>query len=334
MENGLINDSVLFSVIVPIYNNVDYLDNCIKSILSQTYGHYELILVNDGSTDSSHIVCCKYSENKHVRYINKPNGGVSSARNAGLKIAFGDYIVFVDSDDILMSDALYVYSLAIQAYAPDIVKAGYIKEYWDRRRNIISTKEEKIIKDHGEMLHEIIANSYEGFLWNSAFRKEVIGDLLFDENLDYLEDHVFSCNVFSRCKSMVLLPQPVYKYIIYERKSLSSVSDPFKILNSVICLYHARLNLIKDSSSFDSAKRECVKDIKEPVYWALQTIYTLTHTYSERRAFANYLLSNELKTDSTLLLFRLRHFPFVVSDFLYKFVFFRMRIIKKIKSLK
>ena len=90
----------LLSIITPVYNVESYLDRCIQSILTQSYYHIELILVDDGSSDRSSIICDEWSvKDNRVRVIHKANGGVSSARNAGLEIAHGDYLTFVDPDD-------------------------------------------------------------------------------------------------------------------------------------------------------------------------------------------------------------------------------------------
>lgn len=95
----------MISIIVPVYNTEKYLDQCIQSILSQTYTDYELLLVDDGSTDSSGVICDRYAEqDSRVREFHKPNGGVSSARNMGLDNARGEWIGWVDSDDYIDAD--------------------------------------------------------------------------------------------------------------------------------------------------------------------------------------------------------------------------------------
>ena len=104
---------MLFSVIVPIYKIEKYLSRCIDSVLAQTFGDYELILVDDGSPDNSPKLCDKWAEkDKRVKVIHKPNGGVSSARNEGLKVAKGEYICFCDSDDEVLPN-----------YCEDLLKA-------------------------------------------------------------------------------------------------------------------------------------------------------------------------------------------------------------------
>ena len=100
-------DKTKLSIIIPVYNAEDYLSRCLDSILNQAMNSYEVILVDDGSTDSSALICDRYSAtDPRFRTVHKSNGGVSSARNAGLNLAKGEYIMFVDSDDALASDAL------------------------------------------------------------------------------------------------------------------------------------------------------------------------------------------------------------------------------------
>ena len=101
----------MISIIVPVYNTEKYLDQCIQSILSQTYTDFELLLIDDGSTDSSGVICDRYAEqDSRVRVFHKPNGGVSSARNIGLDNTKGEWITFLDSDDWIapsMLDEVY-----------------------------------------------------------------------------------------------------------------------------------------------------------------------------------------------------------------------------------
>jgi glycosyltransferase involved in cell wall biosynthesis len=118
----------MISIIVPVYNTEKYLDQCIQSILSQTYTDFELLLIDDGSTDSSGAICDRYAEqDSRVRVFHKPNGGVSSARNLGLDNAKGEWVTFCDSDD-------WVYDYWLQNFADssddvDIVCQGVELDY-------------------------------------------------------------------------------------------------------------------------------------------------------------------------------------------------------------
>jgi len=114
------------SIIIPVYNAELYLRQCIESVIAQTFEDWEAILVNDGSKDGSLDICQEYAaKDERIKVIDKPNGGVSSARNKGLEVAQGDWITFMDSDDWLDADAFEVYYEAAQRTGADIVKTGY-----------------------------------------------------------------------------------------------------------------------------------------------------------------------------------------------------------------
>lgn len=140
-----------FSIIVPIYNTEKYLDKCIKSILNQTMSDYELILIDDCSTDDSLTIAYKYESN-HVKVLkNASNSGLSETRNVGIKNASGDYIVFIDSDDYIEKTALFnLNKLVCENEFPDIVYTGFIEE---RGTSIVKSMDMQVnqIKDIVDM---------------------------------------------------------------------------------------------------------------------------------------------------------------------------------------
>ena len=117
-------DKCRISIIIPVYNAEEYLDRCLESISEQSYMSYEVILVDDGSTDSSPLICDRYSAtDPRFRTIHKRNGGVSTARNAGIDLAKGEYLMFVDSDDALLPEALERMMEGVAG--EDVVIGGY-----------------------------------------------------------------------------------------------------------------------------------------------------------------------------------------------------------------
>ncbi len=133
--------SPTISVIVPVYNAESTLQRCVDSILAQTFEDFELILINDGSKDQSGDICDEYAaKDSRVKVIHKPNGGVSSARNAGLRIAHGEYIAFIDSDDYIDND----YLLGFKHYDADLIISGAklisINNNWGGYRDSNSTR--------------------------------------------------------------------------------------------------------------------------------------------------------------------------------------------------
>src|SRR5690554_319094 len=128
---------ILFSIIVPVYNTERYLKKCIESIINQSYTNIEIILVNDGSEDLSPSICNEYSKkDPRIKVIHKRNGGLSDARNHGIKAATGDFILFVDSDDYIKDDACEKFNTAIVRY-PNV--------------QIVASNIECIHKDNKEM---------------------------------------------------------------------------------------------------------------------------------------------------------------------------------------
>lgn len=117
------------SVIVPVYNAAKYLDECIQSIIKQTYPDLEILIIDDGSTDNSREICERYKNDTRLRVISKENGGVSDARNLGLSIASGKYITFVDADDVLEIDTYRLVMEAFKKHDPDMVIFRYSNDF-------------------------------------------------------------------------------------------------------------------------------------------------------------------------------------------------------------
>lgn len=213
----MIMNKCRLSIIVPVYNAEDYLDRCLISILEQDFAPYEVILVDDGSTDSSPLICDRYSAtDPRFRTIHKKNGGVSSARNAGLDLAKGEYIMFVDSDDALLPDSLEMMFESI--VNEDLVVGGYTvyiegtpsREVLPRRSTTFKGEDMNIFYDENirrncEMLDAP---------WSKIFRRKTIGDLRFCEDLSYAEDKLFVFSFLGRCSSAVACAVPVYAYHI------------------------------------------------------------------------------------------------------------------------
>ena len=203
------------SIIVPVYNAEDYLDRCLVSILEQDFASYEVILVDDGSTDSSPMICDRYSAtDPRFRTIHKVNGGVSSARNAGLDLAKGEYIMFVDSDDSLLPDSLEM--MFEHIVGEDLAVGGYTvyiegtpgREVMPRKSMTFMGEDMNIFYDENirrncEMLDAP---------WSKIFRRKTIGNLRFCEDLSYAEDKLFVFAFMASCSSVRTCKDFVYAY--------------------------------------------------------------------------------------------------------------------------
>lgn len=219
----------LISVIVPVYNVEKYLKRCVESIETQTYQNFELILVNDGSTDSS-LKICRELENKYsnIRIVDKKNGGLSSARNAGLKAATGEYVVFIDSDDWISKD-YFEYALRIikenRAEIADI-KIAQVVGGADIPNNPI---EEVKIYENQEILEHYLyrgLNEQNGAPY-SACRKMYSRELFVDDTAQFVEgivneDICFNYRVLKKCKRIVVSNQFKYAYFQGEQGSITS----------------------------------------------------------------------------------------------------------------
>ncbi|MBR3616269.1 MAG: glycosyltransferase [Bacteroidaceae bacterium] len=164
------------SIIVPVYKVRRYLQRCIESILQQTYTDYELILVDDGSPDSCGAICDRYAQEcDKVRVIHKKNGGLSSARNAGIAAARGEYITFVDGDDAVASGTYY-YNMRILQSNPDVDILEYpVHKYYESpRSSIVSFAPEKVSGNEAVFADWVKRKGYEHcFAWNKIYRADL-----------------------------------------------------------------------------------------------------------------------------------------------------------------
>lgn len=311
------------SIIVPVYNTEKYLRRCLDSILAQTYTNFEVILIDDGSTDSSGQICDEYVKKRSnfvVYHID--NGGPSRARNKGLECAQGLYVTFVDGDDWLEEDALKRYILAIESHQADVVKAGYRKEY-NKRSVVVKIDQEEKYTDLESFFVGIEKSKYYGFLWNGIYKRSVIGNIRMDETIRWCEDHMFTCEVLLQIKKLVLIPDVLYHYRKTERTTLSAMKDPWLIFSIANREYEQRQVFVVSKGG---AAYTLINDAYDgKMYQAINALYQVK-PYCERKRFKEVTLP-QLKTDiKDNLLFILKVFysngPFFIVDLkirLYRF---------------
>ena len=187
------------SIIVPIFNSENYLEKCINSIINQTYKDIEVILINDGSTDSSIEICKKYAvKDKRIKIINKKNTGVSNSRNIGIDNAKGKYIFFIDSDDYL---ELYCIQKLIEKQKSDDVLVR-TKFYNDKSISLYRRE---------DYLTKIVSGEIRGVSWGYLLVKEKIGKLRFDENTSFMEDTIFMFKYIENISEIYVLDEILYK---------------------------------------------------------------------------------------------------------------------------
>lgn len=204
------------SIIVPIYNVEKYLGQCIQSVLDQTFSDFELILIDDGSTDSSLEICDKYAnKDSRIRVIHKENKGVAAARNTGLNLCEGRYICFLDSDDYLEKDYLEYLYRKIENSNYDFVSctANFVDEDGKFiKRNDYGVNEFEINKDNVFDIY-MKSNIIEDVVWNKIYKKEVFKDLRYVEGLIY-EDSEMIIRLLKRIKKALFTKAYKYNYRI------------------------------------------------------------------------------------------------------------------------
>ena len=213
------------SIIIPVYNVEKYIEKCINSVLLQTFTNFECIIIDDGSTDNSGVICDGYAKKDYrIKVIHKENSGVSSARNTGLDIAKGEWIAFVDGDDWVDEKYLeFLYGNAV-TYNVDVSICG-VNTFKDGK----VSHRDKYLYDATLTSNEAISlmfdrkYSFGGFSFNKLLRKQLIerGNFRYGEEVKYLEDVQFFYNIFKITNKIYYSPQPYYFY----RQIESSVTN-------------------------------------------------------------------------------------------------------------
>lgn len=206
------------SVIIPIYNTAKYLRKCIESVINQTYDNLEIILVDDGSTDGSSTIVDEYgAKDSRIIAIHKENGGVSAARNDGLKKATGEYIGFVDGDDWIEPDMYQRMQETLGIQAADMIICGYFKD--TDEKSVRVTNEEPVMNafDAEQLLRYVFyRDSYRAvaaYPWNKLFRKDLIQQSFFDSAYRIGEDVLWFTEVMLEAKQALYIERPLYHYI-------------------------------------------------------------------------------------------------------------------------
>lgn len=224
------------SIIIPVYNSEKYLVNCLNSILKQDEKIFEVIIIDDGSSDSSYEIMKKYESiyNK-VKILKKENGGVCSARNMGIEVAEGEYLAFVDSDDMLYPNSL---SKRIdEARKCDLLISSYIEIDDEECESIPYIPPENVssIWEKHEMMKELFLDQrigYQGYLWNKIFRRDIIkrNNIKFDESLFYNEDRLFVLQYLVCCNTIYYSNSIVYQY----RRNLNGAMAKMNKIDDVL----------------------------------------------------------------------------------------------------
>lgn len=202
----------MVSVIIPVYNGAEFLEDCLRSVMGQSYRNIEIIVVDDGSTDDTYIIGKALAEeDSRIRIVQQENGGVSVARNKAMTIATGEYIAFVDADDFLTEKAIEA-MVAIAKTGADMVIGSYEEFRGNSRKAVIRKETEYTYETAKNYLSEF--NKLIQFPWGRLYRRSVLVEhaVSFDRSIPYGEDHIFNLHYCRHANRIVVCKNLVYRY--------------------------------------------------------------------------------------------------------------------------
>lgn len=227
-------ESPKISVIVPVYNVEKYLNKCVSSLVNQTYKKLEIILVDDGSPDNCPQMCDDWvKKDDRIKVIHKENGGLSSARNAGLAIAGGNYIGFVDSDDWIDEDMYeFLLSLFDRDSQIDITRCSY--RTIQSGKAFYSDSDEEMLADRDTFLNMMFSDTVlNSTCTMKLYKKSAIGEIKFDEQIKIGEDHDFNYKVMQKINYVYCSDLPKYNYVQTGGSITRSIKDPIAYVENI-----------------------------------------------------------------------------------------------------
>lgn len=297
----------LLSIIMPVYNAEKRLNLSIGSILNQNYRNIELIIINDGSSDESYGICCKYQEiDNRVRLYNQENSGVSIARNKGIEMAAGDYITFIDADDTIEYDAYSTSIDFIENNCTDILIFGMTFDYYSGNEyshsKKFSMKENEYIKlyNNSKLFFELFQNNYLSSSCNKIISRSIIksNNIRFEKYMAILEDFKFVIDILQSTTRISILPYPYYHYyniieddILKKRPNIDYLKN-FKILDIRLTEFAYRMNYN------DSTEKDTINDfILNFYYIGIKKIFMNDISYKEKyHEYKKYIEDECFKT--------------------------------------
>ena len=275
----------LISVVVPIYNVENYLKKCIESIINQTYDYIEIILVDDGSTDKSGEICDEYEKiDTRIQVIHKENGGLSDARNSGLRIARGEYIAFIDSDDFIEKNFIEVLYKLCKENNAEIAQCEFGKVGYEKF-NIVQEKKdtEILIKTGKQMIYDIYNGKHMIYTvaWNKLYKRSLFKGIEYPKG-KINEDEATTYKLFYKATKVVITNQKLYNDV-YRKNSIMNRKYNIKRLDG-LWAFERRMEFFKEKN-----EKELLK-LTQVAY-----AYELMRSYGNVREYIEN--SNEIQKD-------------------------------------
>ncbi len=282
----------LISIIVPIYNVEKYIKRCIESIINQTYSNIEIILVDDGSPDNCGKICDEYVlKDKRIKVIHKKNGGLSSARNAGLEIALGKYISFIDSDDYISSYFIEKLYKTCKDKNCEITLCEYERVYSEIKKENTIEKKDSIIEvyDTKQMLNKLYSTDYliTTVAWNKLYKRDILKNIRYPDGRLH-EDEATTYKILYNAKKVAIIREKLY-YYYYDENSIMNKKFNIKRLHA--------LYAFKERADFFKQKGEIeLYELSNARYTlSLMNYYVICKTELENSEFVQFKLFNEFK---------------------------------------
>lgn len=250
------------SIIVPVYNAERTIGRCVDSILAQQYADFELLLVDDGSRDTSGAICDAYAaQDARVRVIHQENAGVSAARNAALDQARGVYLQFLDSDDWITPDATSSLVRAAETHRCDLVVSDFYRVVGDRVSHKGDIDDDTLLsrEEYATHMMENPADFYYGVLWNKLYRRSIVErhHLRMDPAISWCEDFMFNLEYIYHAETFYALQVPIY-YYVKTKGSLAnqniSISKTIKMKLTVFEYYHRFFKSVLDEEEYERSR--------------------------------------------------------------------------------
>ncbi len=216
---NVMKKDIKVSIIIPVYNTYSYLEKCVYSLIGQTYSNFEVLLIDDGSTDKSYQLCEEFAKkDSRIQVWKKENGGLSDTRNFGLTKVSGEYVMFLDSDDWFELDMLERFVEKISDFTYDVVIQGFQVDFEEEGASYYELYETELCVQEGELYSAILVTEKAGLLnssCNKLYKKKNIDDynMQFVRNQEPAEDLLFNCQYFSKIHSIACLKYAGYHYV-------------------------------------------------------------------------------------------------------------------------
>lgn len=312
----------LISIIVPIYKVEQYLSRCVDSLLNQDYCQIEIILVDDGSPDGCGNICEGYARrDSRIRVIHQPNLGLSAARNSGIEIANGDYLMFVDSDDFVENMfCSYAISKAIE-FDSDIVVFGYNDVFFDRieRRSVVEN-EKKLSRE--EALSELCGGKILSFAWNKLYKASLFEGVRYPKGRLY-EDIGTTYLLFDKANAVYLANGITYNY---RKRNDSILGKEMTAKDSIDWFDMAKQRCIFIENNYPRLKKICLNDFLAVTTMCLTVLNKFSGFKNKKIEMENLILSHKNQVQSSCLTIRL----LLINREIYHFVMYLKRVIWKI----